>query len=179
MPQLTKLEAAIDEPPVPSGFDAHRRAIMEGALAAYAHCFRGEPLRPIVWLRDLFLLGDRPEAAATQLIDVTGPSRCLLYGPYIHLPEGSWSCNLLFGCTKESVGLKFVADIAAAGTSKLARAEFQIDEPGIFEIETSFVHAGHGSIEVRIFNAGAAFEGHVALGQVTMVPLKGKRLKVT
>jgi hypothetical protein len=178
-PRLRNLETGIDEPLAPASFDAHRQAIMEAALAPYANCFRGEPLRPLVWPRDLFLLGDRPDTAATQLIDVTGPSRCLLYGPYIHLPEGSWSCNLLFGCTKEAVGLKFVADIVAGVSSNLAKADFQIDEPGIFEIEVSFAHAGHGSIEVRIFNAAAAFEGHVALGQVTMVPLKGKRLKVS
>jgi hypothetical protein len=178
MPRVRALEAGLNEQLL-TGFDAQRHSIMQGALAPYAGCFRGEALAPLVWARELFLQGDRPEAPATQLIDVTGPSRCLLYGPYIHLPEGSWSCNLLFGCTKEAVGLKFVADIAARGTEKLARAEFQIDEPGIFEIEVSFTHAGQGAIEVRIFNAAAAFDGHVALGQVTMVPLKGKRIKVT
>jgi hypothetical protein len=135
------------------------------------------PHRPVVWPREMFLVADdgRP---ATGIIDVTGRSRCLLYGPYLRLPVGHWSCSLMFGCDTAAVGLPMIADIIAGGV--LNQVNFTIDAAGIFEIEMPFENTGpDNQIEVRLFSGKAAFEGHIAIGRAKLTPLEARRLKVS
>jgi hypothetical protein len=130
----------------------------------------------IVWPRDLFCTGEA-RTPATGAIDVTGPSRCVLYGPYIRLPAGHWSCALLFGCSPEAVGLGMVADVYAG--HHLGQVTFTIEEAGIFEIEIAFENPDPDRlVEIRLFTTRAAFEGSIAIGQATLSPLAAKRLKV-
>lgn len=170
---------AIDLPPA---IDPLRRVwnapIHTGAVQPLWDHLQRLPLREIVWSPALFWLGDAPAETATRLFDVTGSSRCLIFGPYIRLPEGPWSCSIMLGFSQRAVGLRLVADVVAG--TPLSRVEFEVDEPGVFEIEFSFVNSNPDlPVEVRLFNASAAFEGEIMLGQVRMVPLGAKRLTVS
>lgn len=150
--------------------------LMTGALQpAWAALTQGP--QEIHWHRDLFQDGDHPGQPPPPVLDVTGLGRCLVYGPYIHLPAGSWSCSLTLGCSKLAVGLKMIAEIFAADV--LGRVSFEISEPGFFEIEFSCVLPSQDCpVEIRLFNAAATFEGHIALIQATMKPLKAVRIPV-
>lgn len=133
----------------------------------------GEPLSEIIWGPSLFFLGHAPGAPADSPIDITGAARCLVFGPYLRLPAGSWSCGLLLGCAAN--GTRLIAEIYAGAL--LNRATIQLHETGVFEIELSFVHSDPDQpVEVRLFTAEAAFEGEIVLGQVRMQPLKARRL---
>lgn len=132
---------------------------------------------PVIWPRELFLTTEGAPGPATGIIDVTGKSRCLLYGPYLRLPVGQWSCALMFGCDGTAVGLPMVADIVAGRV--LNQVSFTIESGGIFEVEIPFENTEADSlIEVRLFTAKAAFEGHIVLGRAKLTPLEAKRLKV-
>ena len=145
-----------------------------GPLWRHLH---GEPLREIVWARTLFYLGDAPTQAPTGPIDLTGTGRCLLFGPYIRLPVGPWSCSIVFACSERAMGASLVADVFAGAV--LNSVVFKIDEPGIFEVELSFVNSSPDHpIEVRLSTAEAAFEGEIMLGEVRMFQLKAKRLAI-
>ena len=131
-------------------------------------------LQAVVWHRDLFYSGDQSGASPPPWIDVTGPARCLFYGPYIRLPAGNWSCSLLFGCRADAAGLGLVAEIFAGAV--LARAEFTVGEAGFFELEFSCNLAADDPVEIRLFNPKAAFEGHICLIQAALRPLKAMRV---
>jgi len=153
------------------------QTVQQSALFPLWAQMTGKPLDTIVWKPSLFFLGDHPGKPATQAIDVTGAGRCLIYGPYIRLPEGPWSCSVVFAGSERAVGLKLVADAFAGAL--LNQVSFAITEPGLFEIEFSFVNANPDiPVEIRLFSAAASFEGEIALGQVQMTPLKVRRLKV-
>ncbi len=163
------------------------RALIEEALggskaeAASAHALAmavlPPPGRPIIWPRDLFLTG-APGVPANGAIDLTGPSRCLLYGPYIRLPAGHWSCTLLFGCSPEATGLAMAADIYAG--RHLAQVTFTIEEAGIFEVEIPFENPNPDvPLEIRLFSTRAAFEGRIAIGHAALTPSSAKRLKAS
>ena len=67
-------------------FDAPELALINGALAGYGEYFTGTPLGNLVWAPNLFIVGDTHQRL-TGPIDITGRSRCLIYGPYIRLPR--------------------------------------------------------------------------------------------
>jgi hypothetical protein len=143
-------------------------ALVNGALGAYVDHFAGGDLTSITWERELFLIGDEPNEKATRAIDVTGRARCLIYGPYIMLPAGSWSVSVLLGFSKEAAELGYVVEIVAG--AHLSRVNLQPEGGGVFEanltisIEASINHP----VEVRLFNEQAGFDGKLALGQVTL-----------
>lgn len=174
-------DTARKEPlPVPAIFEPLRRSgpTAAAALEPLWNHITGKPLREIVWNPELFWLGDATGEMATKLVDVTGSSRCLIFGPYIRLLEGPWSCALMLGFSERAVGLRMVADVVAG--VPLNHVNFEVDEPGVFEIEFSFVNSNPDlPVEVRLFGADAAFEGEIMLGPVRLTPLKARRLTVS
>ena len=159
--------------------------ILQGAIEPFWRALQGEKMDDVIWGRELFFNGDNPAENATSPVSLTGPSRCLLFGPYLRLPGGSWSCQVVFACNERAVGTQMMADVYAASSgavvgSILSRAQFQLSEPGIFEIEFSFSNESADlPVEVRLFNTSSALDGHIALGEVRLSPLEFKRLPVT
>jgi hypothetical protein len=144
------------------------KTLVNGALGAYLDYFTGGDLTGITWERELFFVGDQPNEQATRPIDVTGRARCLIYGPYIMLPPGSWSISILLGFSKEAAEIGYVAEVVAG--THLSRVNLQPEGDGVFEanltisIEASMDHP----VEVRLFSERAGFDGRLALGQVTL-----------
>lgn len=155
--------------------DANAAGILATALdPLWAHV-NGDPLTEIFWHPLLFSLGDRPAEAAITAIDVTGARRCLLFGPYIKLPEGPWSCSLLLGCAQNAVGIGLTMEIY--GGTQLNSVDVVITEPGLFEIELPFVNRDPDArLEVRLISAKASFEGELMAGSVRLTPQRAKRL---
>jgi hypothetical protein len=144
------------------------QALVNGALGAYIDHFAGGDLTSITWGRELFFIGDQPNERATRPVDVTGRARCLIYGPYITLPPGSWSVSVLLGFSKEAAELGYIVEVVAG--THLSRVNLQPEGEGVFEvnlaisIEASMDHPA----EVRLFSERAGFDGKLALGQVTL-----------
>jgi hypothetical protein len=68
----------------------------------------------ITWVRELFLADDhRP---AVQRVDGTGRVRALIYGPYIRLPLGNWSAEVVLGFSQKATDVTFVVDVLSAGS---------------------------------------------------------------
>jgi hypothetical protein len=173
---LPPVQAEPEQSPFECGFSRMLPDLMEGALQPAWTALQEGP-QEVHWHRDLFFAADAPDRPLPPVLDVTGLGRCLIYGPYVHLPPGSWSCSLTLGCSHHAVGLTMVAEIFAA--SVLGRVSFEISEPGFFEIEFACVLPSQDHpVEIRLFNAEAAFEGHLALIQATMKPLKATRIPI-
>ncbi|HEY0104558.1 MAG TPA: hypothetical protein VGB91_00640 [Rhizomicrobium sp.] len=181
--ELGEFEASRTAPPPAAMFEdvpligGRGLAAHEAVLGPVWKHLNGAAPSETIWPPSLFYVGDAPSRPATEPVDVTGVSRCLIFGPYIRLPEGAWSCSVVLASTPGAVGMRMVAEVIA-GVS-LNRVDFEVAEAGIFEVEISFVHANPDlPIEVRLFNAEAAFEGEIAIGQVRMTPLAARRLAV-
>jgi hypothetical protein len=153
------------------GCDEAEQALVNGALGAYADHFAGGNLGPITWTKELFLIGDPPNDRATRAVDVTGRARCLIFGPYIMLPSGSWSATVVLGFSKEAAESSYVVEIFA-GThlgTHLTRTTLRPVEEGVFEVNLAFSieEPTEDHVQVRIFNERASFDGLLAMGQVT------------
>lgn len=132
------------------------------ALAAAALPQRRDPCRgdgriQTMWLGPLFLLGDVPDTWMRGPVDLSGPARCVLYGPYLHLPPGHWSARLVLGLAGHDGVEAFTVEIVCGDV--IAKGRFSTEGSGLFEVGMDFIHRDpHIPIEFRLFlDAGAIF----------------------
>jgi hypothetical protein len=154
------------------GLEEPQQALVNGALGAYIDHFAGGDFGNITWERHLFFIFEDPPARdsvpATRPVDITGRMRCLLYGPFINLPPGSWSARVVLGFSSEAAAMTYVVE-AFAG-SQLNHVRIQPAAERIFEVDLHFsidASVDH-PVQIRIYSERAAFDGRLALGYVAL-----------
>jgi hypothetical protein len=159
-PRADSARAPISALPEPAA------ATIEGALAPYAASFRGGNFPPIIWTRELFL--DDNHRPASRPIDLAGPIRYLIYGPYISLPPGSWAAEVVLGFSEDAVEMGYRIEVWAE--SLLASLQIQPAAAGLQRINLNFTldEANDHLVEVRVVNERVAAGGRLVLGHATM-----------
>jgi hypothetical protein len=148
---------------------AHK--IVEGALTAYTKYFAGDDLGEIIWPRELFLVNGDTGKGLTDAIEVIGGLRILIFGPYIHLPAGSWTARVLLGFSPEAAGHTFLIDAHSGG--QLGSTSFQPVRAGVYAVDINFSldePSGYG-LEIRVWVWSDYARGQVAFGHVILRPL--------
>ena len=145
-----------------------------GAVAGYEECFAGRGLGQIVWNRDLFFGGDE-RSRATDVMELAGNARVVVYGPYIHLPAGHWTAQVYLGISPEAAGQMLLIE-AYAGVP-LAAASLQPPSAGIFVVEVSFALGDPGGqgVEIRVCVAQDDAQGRLAFGRAVLRPSEAVR----
>jgi hypothetical protein len=162
-----------------AAFSEAGRKMVDGALAAYAQYFAERSMGPIIWTRDLFILGEDGTRQPTRPLDISGGSRILIYGPYVHLPPGRWSARVLLGFSKESAGYTFFVDVFAGAQIGVTRV--QPAGTGIFDAEITFSLEGPHDIgiEIRVVLGEMAKAGQMAFGHVVLTPVATETTKTS
>jgi hypothetical protein len=108
---------------------------------------------------------------ATQTVDITGRVRALIYGPYIKLPPGRWSAEMVLGFSQEAMDMNFVIDVLIGG-SQVAATNIRPAYEGIISVTLHFVieEGNDHGVEFRVVNERAAFEGRIAIGHTLLTP---------
>jgi hypothetical protein len=144
--------------------------MLNGALEPYIE----NTLERLVWEPELFYLCEEPIGstlvAATRPIDLTGRPRIVVYGPFITLPPGGWSAEIVLGFSAEAAGMSFMVEVFAG--TQLAYTRIEIGGEQIIETRVSFTIADSADqpVQIRIWSERSAFDGRLALGYVTMTP---------
>lgn len=152
------------EPAFGSGDDGVVTLVLENGIAHLR-----DPAVPLksIWPHRVFFAGDRPNEEAPLVIDATGGSRVLYYGPYFHLAEGRWRAKMTLGFTKEAVGLPL--KISAYGPGLLGEARLRPRQEGIFAAQFTFTVAEpEHPVEFHVRTEEGAIEGRIALGQAEL-----------
>jgi hypothetical protein len=149
------------------------QAITEGALGAYIAHLGGNELDRLVWEPELFFTATESGQRAVEpngVIDLTGRARCLVYGPYVNLPPGSWSVDIVLGFSAEAAGVNLVAEVFAG--SQLAHSRIEVAGEQFLETRLYLTIADtvDEPVQIRIHLERAAFDGRLALGYVAMMP---------
>ncbi len=144
-------------------------SMCDGALLGYRELFSDGNLGQLIWTRDLFHQGT-DGSSLNAPIDVAG-SPLLFYGPYIHLPGGSWSAQIILGFSAEAANYTYLVE--AFADAQLAATTFRPEIPGIYRAELRFSVAGAigRGVEIRLIVADNQARGQVAFGQVVLRPL--------
>ena len=140
--------------------------LVNGTLGGYAAHFAGAPLRALTWHPDLFIVGDTNQRLQGP-IDISGGVRCLLYGPYIHLPPGRWFAEVAIAFAELDGARDFTIDLTA-GTQLNANSIKVVDQ-GAFRVGLPFVidPGNQSAIEIHVFNHQPV-KGRLVLGAVTL-----------
>jgi hypothetical protein len=150
---------ALDEP---------ERAIVEGALAAYLGGHDESTPMSIVWAGGLFLIGDRFDQGAARPIDITGRARCLLHGPYVMLPPGTWSTVLSLQFSREAAEHDFLVEVVT--DRQLASTTIRPHHGGQLDADLTFVidDSSDSPVSIRLSTQRAAFDGLVMLNEARL-----------
>ena len=161
----------------PDAIPEPARAAMGGAFAGYEECFAGRGMGQIVWDRELFIAND-PEKRASDVLDVSGGPRILIFGPYIDLPPTSWTAQVRLAVSPEAAGGVFMVE--AYSGQQLAAATLRPPSGGIFVTDLSFSLAEPSprGLEFRVTVTEADAKGRLAFGQVVLTPASAQQPEI-
>lgn len=171
--ELTRTLAAA---PAAAALSASAQRVVDGALAGYAELFGGGVLDQIIWRRELFILFVDGFVRPTGIIDIAGPPRTLIYGPYIHLPPGRWSARIILGVSPDAAGNSLLID-AFADTRQLGHSVLVPTVGGVHaaDIDFSVDEPSEKGLEIRVLVTNQKPRGRLALGQVVLQPLAARQ----
>ncbi|OCJ07058.1 hypothetical protein A6U86_08200 [Rhizobium sp. AC27/96] len=115
----------------------------------------------IFWPRETFLAGDRLGEGLDSSLDLTGGARCLIYGPYLHLPPGRWDAKFFFEVEEDCHGQIFTLEIHA----KELLGKLRVCPQGTGPFETAVpveVLDPRTPIEIRLMMDSGAIEGRLS-----------------
>lgn len=147
----------------------HDGACITKASGGLVDLVLGREPADIVWGREFFYDGATLTSPAPMMIDMTGPARCLYYGPYLHLPAGRWEARLFLGFSDQTIDtwLKvdvYTDDVQAIFFSRLKRG-------GIYAMPITFeVSDPRQPIQLRIFIERGEIDGRMGLAMVRLKP---------
>ncbi len=125
--------------------------------------------QPVLWSRHGLFWGDRPDSKLPRVIDLTGPARVLAYGPYCHLPAGSWTLRATLAFSPAAVGVPFAVELH--GADLLGRGRITPPAPGVFAASfPALVTDTHVANEIRLRIEAGAIEGEIGVDHVRLVP---------
>lgn len=124
----------------------------------------------LTWPQESFLLADKGGEAAIGAIELVGKARCLVYGPYFHLPAGQWNARFFLDIDENIYGQIFTIEIFSEDI--LGKIRILPSGTGSFAAETTFrVERPKLPIEVRLFTDTGSIEGSIAHWHVEMKPI--------
>jgi len=142
----------------------------EEVLAPYDIAFLGETEAAFAWPQASFLVADQPGRLLQGPVDLTGPARCIVYGPYLHLPAGAWTACVRLGFDAHVYEQSFCLELHGAGL--LARIRVNApSRPGLFSTKFDFsVAEPHIPLEMRVLTEYGAIEGLIDRLDTSFVP---------
>jgi hypothetical protein len=121
----------------------------------------------LTWPRASFRLGTPPQETAPERVELVGPARSLVFGPYLPLPAGWWEAELRLYFSEEACRRTFTVDMIAeelVGTIRL-----KPEMAGTFQTRMLFHNPrADWPLALRIVLENGAIEGRIGLESVTL-----------
>jgi|GEM_PF-5871867 len=126
--------------------------------------------QPLVWPLACLFSGDRPNEMAPEWVELAGPSRVLVFGPYFHLPPGTWRLRTRLRFSAACAGTWFAAELH--GSTRYGRCRFVAGPEGLFAADfTAVVPSPDEPLELRLVLERGAIDGEISLLDVTLTPI--------
>jgi hypothetical protein len=134
---------------------------LSSGLSGYDQLLHHRFIHTLNWPGSLFYLIDKGAGPAIEPVDLLGPARYLVTGPYLGLPRGTWVAKISFIISANLSGNKLMFDVAAdSGKEIIGRADYDMPKEGTFVAKLTFHHhRPHLTLELRSFLLQGAIEG--------------------
>ncbi|TCT05033.1 hypothetical protein [Aquabacter spiritensis] len=144
--------------------------MLKDVLGGYSALFGDHPTK-FRWPVSFFISGSPPHAPVLGPIDMTGPARCLLFGPQLSLPEGRWVAHAAFAVSENYSGNILKVDVVSAG-KVAAEAVGDLPADGRFAVSIPFENVSNMfPVDLRIMMMSGAIEGTFELLHAWLEPL--------
>ena len=131
----------------------------------------GQKPEEIVWNREFFYDGTTRTSPPPVTVDMTGPARCLFYGPYLHLPAGRWEARIFLGFSPQTTDTSLKVDLYTDDVQ--ANFYSRVKRGGIYAMPITFeVSDPRQPIQIRIFIERGEIDGQMGLGMVRLKPVE-------
>ena len=119
------------------------------------------PASKIHWPAQIFSTKEKV-ASAAERIYLVGPSRGLMFGPYLGLPKGKWKSTVFFSTADNASRNRVGLEVAQKVKDILTSGEFELPMSGTYSCEMTFINVNpHLPIEVRLKSTQGAIEGEL------------------
>jgi hypothetical protein len=146
--------------------DLADRTLVTFLARQYANVGSGIDITNLAWPTELFFQVDPPRDFLEGATELVGPARFIAYGPYMHLPRGSWTVSITIEVSENFSGNHLLVDVGSNGV--LAAGETSLPAAGTFGLELSFeIKDPFHSVEVRFQLLAGAIEGKMRLVSVS------------
>jgi len=137
-------------------------------LTAFTKAYERHRVTDVIWPAEVMLDGAPPYRSLVAPIDLTGPARILVFGPYLHLQRGDWVATIEFNLSHCPGGNALEFDVTADGKIKSSE-RFLLDAAGTYRLSASFaVEEPSMPIECRCFLAEGAIAGQFEMVQIRL-----------
>lgn len=160
---VTQIAPEVAQAPV---LTMEQSAIVDNTLAGLAAMALGDFKTPIIWPTEVYFFGDVPNTPIPAIAPVTGPSRVMAYGPYLHLPPARYAVELIIAFSGRIEEIPFLLEFHALDQC-LARYRLEGRRSGAYRSRFYLTVVDPvAPIEVRLRNERGAIEGEVSLGEL-------------
>ena len=141
--------------------------LAEGFIAPLQAYAAGVIQAVLTWPRACFRLGTPPQDTAPERVELVGPARSVVFGPYLALPTGWWEAEFRLYFSDEACRRTFTIDMIAEdliGTLRLKPSS-----AGTFRTRMLF-HNPRATwpVALRVVLENGAIEGRIGLESVTL-----------
>lgn len=146
----------------PHGHDMH---LLHKIVYPLDELTAGKLIEKLIWPREMFMYSDRPDEHLTTATEMVGPSRFLIYGPYLHLPRGNWIATLQIKTTHNFSLNTLMIDVHSDRV--LVQGRCPLPAEGIFSFEILIaVEHPRLPLQIRLAIERGAIEGTIDLADV-------------
>jgi hypothetical protein len=171
----------IDKARIPGTYEFNRdedRALFSIVAPQYDRVLRNEPVDSILWPRDIFCDGDRPEQLVCGPRSLIGRARTLIFGPYLHLPRGAWIARIDIEIRENFSGNRLCADVVLGGVVANG-IKAHLPRSGVYSFDLDVdIREPLLPIELRIQILEGAIEGLLLLRTVELTRADASRVSV-
>ncbi|MGO4682104.1 hypothetical protein [Hyphomicrobium sp. 2TAF46] len=164
---VRKFEGVADRP---ASIDELAEILIPSVLDPLAALTTRHEVTAVVWPRNAFYSAERPTEMAPSSIDLMGPARMLVHGPYLHLPPGQYRAEILVDLFETERDSSFRLELHA-GEVCLKRVRFASPAAGRFAAAFEFLHPHAGpELQAQIITERGALDGKLSLLQISFLP---------
>jgi hypothetical protein len=116
------------------------------------------PVQHVHWPAEVFMDPSKDGALWNGPIDLTGPARLLLYGPFLHLPKGNWTATIALEVHGNWSGNVLKIDAYYEGIIGEWQCELPANGAYAFEIPLNVPEPRH-PLQIRFYITQGAIEG--------------------
>lgn len=107
-------------------------------------------------------------------IDITGASRCLVFGPYVQVSQGLWRGTVSVELCEEAARRRLAVQLGSI-VGGFTTVELPNGIPGRHDVEVLHLMNEGDLVEMRVWTMTAAFHGELRFLGMTIEPVADAR----